>query len=79
MRLFGGRNEKAAPGTGPLITLAQLRQRQARGEPLLLLDVRLTDAYRATAGVIPGALRIAPAELPERYQELPRDRTLVAY
>ena len=44
---------------------------------VLLLDVRPSIEFEA--GHIPGAVSIPPEELPSRIDELPRDRTIVAY
>jgi rhodanese-related sulfurtransferase len=79
MNLFGHRaktENRAAPAT---ISARELRERLDRGEPVLVLDVRQPFAYEQFPGVIPGSVRIPPAELPGRYGELPRDRLIVPY
>ncbi|MGH2376630.1 MAG: rhodanese-like domain-containing protein [bacterium] len=63
----------------PTISALQLRQMLDRGDPLTVLDVRSPHAYADGHGAIPGSVRIAPHEIPQRYQEIPRDRLTVAY
>jgi adenylyltransferase/sulfurtransferase len=62
-----------------MITIEELRQRLERGNNVVVLDVRQPLAYAEYPGTIPGSVRIPPAELPDRYGELPRDRLIVAY
>lgn len=61
------------------ISAQQLRQMVDRGDPVTVLDVRSPHAYADAHGAIPGSVRIAPHEVPQRYQEIPRDRLAVAY
>lgn len=75
-----------APGrviaeSAPVRTIGaqQLRQMLDRGDPLTVLDVRSPHAYADARASIPGSIRIAPHEIPQRYQEIPRDRLAVAY
>ncbi|MBV9279040.1 MAG: hypothetical protein JOZ41_03070 [Chloroflexi bacterium] len=63
----------------PAIAVSELKRRLDRGEDILVLDVRQPDAYRQFPAAIPGEVRIYPAELPDRFGELPRDRPIVAY
>ena len=46
---------------------------------MVVVDVRQPAGYDAYPGAIRGAVRIPPAELPDRYEQLPRDRPLVLY
>src|SRR5207248_1057287 len=55
----------------------QLLARLRAGEPLLLVDVRPADEYRAAH--IAGSVSIPLDELEERLSELPRDHAIVAY
>ena len=57
------------------ISVGDLAARLARGDDVLVLDVREPDEV-ATAS-IPGIVRIPMAQIPERLAELPRDRALV--
>ncbi len=63
-------------GSGEPVTTAELRERLATSETILL-DVRPTDEY--AAGHLPGALSIPIDELDARLEELPRDVDVVAY
>jgi rhodanese-related sulfurtransferase len=50
-----------------------------RGERALVVDVRQPDGYRTHPFTIPGAVRIPPPELPDRFGELPRDRLIALF
>jgi rhodanese-related sulfurtransferase/DNA-binding transcriptional ArsR family regulator len=58
------------------ITLAGLVAR-SKNEKILLIDVRPEDEYKA--GHIPHALSIPLAQLKKRLNELPKNKTIVAY
>ncbi len=77
MRLF--RRPTRETAEVPKISVDEVRQRLQRGENLLPLDVRQPGAYAEYPGAIPGSLRIPPAELPDRYREIPREPIVVAY
>src|SRR2546425_10279320 len=55
----------------------ELLARLKAGEPLVIVDVRPIEEYRA--GHLPGAVSIPLEELEQRLRELPRDRQIVAY
>ena len=76
MRLFG---RKQDPGGLPTLTAEELQRRLDAGANLVVVDVRQPTGYEVYPGTIPGAIRMPPAELPERYQELPRDRAMVLF
>ena len=59
------------------ITATDLKQRMDAGEDLFILDVREPNEYQINR--IPGSTLIPLGELPRRYQELPRDREIVAH
>jgi adenylyltransferase/sulfurtransferase len=58
------------------ITATDLKRRLDAGEDLYILDVREPNEYQINR--IPGSTLIPLGELPRRYQELPRDREIVA-
>jgi adenylyltransferase/sulfurtransferase len=79
----GMRPEPAAtPATGASavsdweITAVELKKKLDAGETPLILDVREPNEYQINR--IPGSVLIPLGELPRRYQELPRDREIVA-
>ena len=76
MKLFRRKQDERGV---PSLTAQDLKRRLERGENLVVVDVRQPTGYEVYPGTIPGALRIPPAELPERYQELPRDRAIVLF
>jgi adenylyltransferase/sulfurtransferase len=58
------------------MTPVDLKQRLDAGDKLFILDVREPNEYQINR--IPGSTLIPLGELPRRYQELPRDREIVA-
>lgn len=56
-----------------------LKRELDAGVPMLVVDLRTELDVTADPYVIPGALRIAPAELEARHAEIPRDRDVVVY
>jgi NADPH-dependent 2,4-dienoyl-CoA reductase/sulfur reductase-like enzyme/rhodanese-related sulfurtransferase len=69
------RNKLSGEGRG--IAPRELQERLARGEQLLLLDVRSPAEHQQIR--IPGATLIPLGALRERLGELPRDRRIVTY
>jgi membrane protein DedA with SNARE-associated domain/rhodanese-related sulfurtransferase len=61
------------------ITAVELRERLARGEALVIIDLRSDHEYAAAPGGIPGALRFRMNEIADRHREIPRDRDVVVY
>jgi adenylyltransferase/sulfurtransferase len=59
------------------ITATELKRRLDAGDDLFILDVREPNEYQINR--IPGATLIPLGELPRRYQELPKDREIVAH
>jgi rhodanese-related sulfurtransferase len=52
------------------IDVDTLRQRQAAGEPVLLIDVRGPEEFASAPGHLPGAINIPLPELPDRVAEV---------
>jgi len=61
------------------ITAEELARLLQMGEPPLVLDLRHPLQRERLPQAIPGALRMAPAELRSRHGEIPRDRDVVLY
>jgi adenylyltransferase/sulfurtransferase len=59
------------------ITPVELKRRMDAGEDLFILDVREPNEYQINR--IAGSTLIPLGDLPRRYQELPRDREIVAH
>jgi len=77
----GIRPEPAVQQTGAAVsewetTSVDLKKRLDAGDEVLILDVREPNEYQINR--IPGSTLIPLGELPRRYQELPRDREIVA-
>jgi membrane protein DedA with SNARE-associated domain len=61
------------------ITPEELKKKLDAGEPLTIIDLRHPLDVLPYPQTLPGALRIAPEELPTRQAEIPRDRGIVLY
>jgi membrane protein DedA with SNARE-associated domain len=61
------------------ITPEELKQKMDAGEPLAIIDLRHPLDFLPYPQVIPGTIRLLPAELQRRQQEIPRDREIVLY
>ena len=59
------------------ITVAELRQRQAAGEKLVIIDLRPSEELILDPSLIPGAVHLRVDEVENRHQEIPRDREVV--
>ena len=59
------------------ISAVELLARLKAGEPLVMVDVRPAEEYRAAH--VAGAISVPLEELEQRLRELPRDREIVAY
>lgn len=60
-----------------LISAGELEQYLDEGRDIVLVDIRDRDAYEKRH--IRGAVNIPAKELPDRMEELPRDRLIVLY
>jgi rhodanese-related sulfurtransferase len=60
------------------IDVDQARAKLEAGEAVAL-DVVQPGAWDGIDGVVKGAVRIPPEEIPERFKELPRELDVVAY
>ena len=60
------------------ITVEELKAKLAKGDKIVIIDVRGAD-YDSSDAKIKGALRIAPAEVAARLNEIPRDKEVVFY
>jgi rhodanese-related sulfurtransferase len=64
----------------PRISISEVGERIAKGEPVAFLDARSAKAYAAATEQLPGSRRIPPdADLRSYAATLPRDAVLVAY
>jgi rhodanese-related sulfurtransferase len=60
------------------ITIDELKAKLAKGEKVVIIDVRGSD-YDSSDAKIKGAIRIVPAELEAHLKELPRNKEIVTY
>jgi membrane protein DedA with SNARE-associated domain len=61
------------------ITPGELKRRSDSGEAITIVDLRHPLELAADPAILPGAIRLDPAELENRHEELPRDRELILY
>lgn len=61
------------------ITVDEVKKRMDEGESILFIDTRNSHDWSESGVKLPGALRIHYSKLDQHLEELPRDRTIVAY
>lgn len=61
------------------ISPRDLRERLAKGENLVVVDLRSDLAYQQDGSKIPGAIHISPRQFNLRKGEIPKDRPVVMY
>jgi rhodanese-related sulfurtransferase len=61
------------------ITVDEVRERLARGEPLTIVDARSAEAWAKAETQIPGSVRVPPDDVAGRAEHVPRDRAVVTY
>jgi membrane protein DedA with SNARE-associated domain/rhodanese-related sulfurtransferase len=61
------------------ITASELRQKQAAGEELFILDLRSREEVELDPSFIDGAIHFEMAEVESRIHEIPRDRDVILY
>lgn len=63
---------------GPRIEVAEAKAMVDAGEAVIL-DVVASHVWPSMTRIIPGSIRIPPEEVEQRYRELPREKTIIAY
>jgi rhodanese-related sulfurtransferase len=63
---------------GPRIDVESAKALSDSGEALIL-DVVASRVWPSMTRTIQGSIRIPPEEIPNRFTELPRDKTIIAY
>ncbi|HEX5807213.1 MAG TPA: hypothetical protein VFY25_01000 [Anaerolineales bacterium] len=63
---------------GPRIEVAEAKDVIDAGEALIL-DVVASHIWPSMTRTIQGSIRIPPEEIGRRFDELPRDKTIIAY
>ena len=61
------------------ITPEELKSQLDAGEPIAIVDLRHPLDFLPYPQVLPGAIRMSPAEIEQRHDEIPRDRELILY
>ena len=63
---------------GPRIEAVEAKFMVDTGEALIL-DVVASHVWPSMSRTIQGSIRIPPEEIEQRFSELPRDKTIIAY
>lgn len=61
------------------ITVDEVRERLARGEPLAIVDARSAESWGKAQTQIPGSIRVPPDDVADHADDVPRDRAVVTY
>jgi rhodanese-related sulfurtransferase len=63
---------------GPRVNAAEAKAMTDAGKAIVL-DVVASHVWPAMTRTIQGSVRIPPEEIEQRFSELPRDKTVIAY
>ena len=83
--LFACRHQEAeksgpeAPAEPTRVTVEQVRQWMAEGQPPVFLDSRSSYAWDSATTKVPGAIRVPPDDVQPYLSKIPRDRKIVVY
>jgi len=61
------------------ITVDEVRERLARGEPLTIVDARSAEAWGKAETQIPGSVRVPPDDVAGHVDQVPPERAIVTY
>lgn len=61
------------------VTVDELKERIAREEELAFVDTRNEKAWAEAETKLPGAIRVPADEVAEHLDQIPKDRTVIAY
>lgn len=61
------------------VTVDEVKERLARGEEFTFVDTRNPKAWAEADTKLPGAIRVPSDEVAQHLDEIPRDRTVIAY
>ena len=77
----GGTAEQVVPASTSVtrVTVDQVRQWMDEGRPLAILDSRSAAAWAGGTTKAVGAIRVPPDDVEAHLEDIPRDRTIVAY
>jgi rhodanese-related sulfurtransferase len=68
-----------APQNVPRMTPEKLKALIDTEQAISIVDVRQPAAYNSSPLTILGAIRIPPDEIPQRYQEIPRNQPVITF
>jgi rhodanese-related sulfurtransferase len=61
------------------VTIDEVRERMARGEPFAFVDTRNPKAWGESDVKLPGAIRVPADEVEQHLSAIPKDRVVVTY
>jgi rhodanese-related sulfurtransferase len=61
------------------ITVDEAKERMDRGEPLVFIDSRNSEAWAKASVKLPGAIRVPADEISEHLKEIAPGRAIVTY
>jgi len=61
------------------VSVDQVKQWMDRGDRLVFLDSRKGASWTESETMLPGAIRVPPAEVEDHLSNIPRDRVIVVY
>jgi rhodanese-related sulfurtransferase len=61
------------------VTVDEVKERMDRGEAFTFVDTRNPQAWTEANTKLPGAIRVPADEVEQHLDEIPRDRTVIAY
>ncbi len=79
LQMSEARTPFQVPKQAPLNTIQELRKRLDRGEAITVLDVRQDSDQGNDPRRLPGAVVMAPETVADRWNELPKEKPVVAY
>lgn len=73
------RHQVSASAEISRVTVEQVQRWMDEGRALTFLDSRSEGSWRAGKTRVPGSIRVPPYEVEKHLEQIPRDRTIVAY
>jgi membrane protein DedA with SNARE-associated domain len=61
------------------VTPEELKEKIARGEEVVIVDLRSSIDFEAEPLTIPGAIRMANEQIEQEYEKIPRDREVILF
>lgn len=78
-RQDGDKHDDPQPMPATRVTVDEVKERIARGEPFVFVDTRNPIAWDQADTKLPGAIHILAGEVEKHLEEIPRDRAVITY